>query len=226
MTPERFQRVKAVLDRRQPDLTVITDKVHKGRNHSAIARTCDAIGIPLIHAISPEINHRHHRGTGMGAEKWVRTRLWRDSGEAIQSLQARGMQVLAAHLNDAAVDYRKIDYTRPTALLLGAEGEGVSDETAALVDGCITIPMFGMVESFNVSVAASIILAEARNQREAAGMYDQPALPKEEYDRLMFEWLHPTLTKFCKARNLPYPALDEEGEVADRAALKYRPEYR
>ena len=51
MTPERIDRLRSVLDRRQPDLTVVTDFVHKQRNLSAIVRVCDAAGVSTVHPV-------------------------------------------------------------------------------------------------------------------------------------------------------------------------------
>ena len=53
MTPQRFAQLNAVLDRRQPDLTVLMDDVHKSHNLAAILRTCDAVGVLSVHAVSP-----------------------------------------------------------------------------------------------------------------------------------------------------------------------------
>ena len=218
MTPARYNRLRRVLDQRQPDLTVITDEVHMGRNLSAIMRTCDAVGVGQIHGVRPRRGFRSFRGTAMGSQKWVECQLHDQVQEPIAQLQAQGYQVVAAHLSDTAKDFREVDFTRPTALLLGTEKDGVSDQALAQVDQHITVPMLGMVESFNVSVAAAIILSEAQRQRHLAGAYDQVRLPHAEYQRLLFRWGHPAVTKFCDARALAYPELDEEGEIVDPSA--------
>ena len=123
------------------------------------------------------------------------------------------MQVVAAHPSAASRSYRDVDYTRPTALLMGAEKQGVSVSGIAQADICITVPMMGMVESFNVSVASGIILAEAQRQREAAGLYNHCRIDDATYQRLFFEWGHPKVRQFCMERDLEYPALNEEGEI-------------
>lgn len=220
MTPDRYQKVLAVLQRRQPDLTVITDQVHKGQNLSAIIRTCDAVGIHEVHAVYQEGGFRAHTGTALGSHKWVQTQVHRSIEQPIERLQQQGYQVLAAHFNESAVDYRNVDYTRPTALLLGAEKWGVSEQATAKVDGCVIIPMLGMVESYNVSVACAIILAEAQRQRQAAGLYEQRRLPDEEYTRLLFEWCQPVVARYCRKHGLPYPALNDEGDVLNPDVLR------
>ena len=218
MTPERYQRLRAVLDRRQPDLTVITDNVHKGRNLSAIVRTADAAGIAEMHAVIDDKDYKAFRGTAMGSHSWVAVRRHRDIAALITGLQGDGYQVLAAHLDADSVDYRQPDYTRPTAILLGAEKRGVSAEACALADAHITIPMMGMVQSYNVSVAAGIILSEAQYQREQQGLYDRPRLDEQTYRQTLFEWAHPQVRDFCRENGLDYPALrEEDGEIAEPA---------
>jgi tRNA (guanosine-2'-O-)-methyltransferase len=122
--------------------------------------------------------------------------------------------LLAAHLSDEARDYRDFDYTRPTAFLLGSELWGVSTRAAALADAHVVIPMEGLVNSLNVSVAAALLLYEARRQREAAGYYDACRLPPEVYSRTLFEWSHPEIARRCRERGLPYPPLTEDGDLA------------
>ncbi|WP_372877140.1 tRNA (guanosine(18)-2'-O)-methyltransferase TrmH [Spongiibacter marinus] len=218
MTPERYQRLRAVLDRRQPDLTVITDNVHKGRNLSAIVRTADAAGIAEMHAVIDDKDYKAFRGTAMGSHSWVAVRRHRDIAALITGLQGDGYQVLAAHLDADSVDYRQPDYTRPTAILLGAEKRGVSAEACALADAHITIPMMGMVQSYNVSVAAGIILSEAQYQRDQQGLYDRPRLDEQTYRQTLFEWAHPQVRDFCRENGLDYPALrEEDGEIAEPA---------
>ena len=218
MTPERSARLRRVLDRRQPDLTVVTDFAHKPRNLSAVLRVCDAVGVMTVHAVIGEHDYRAFRGTAMGSQQWVAVREHRLLAPALEPLRAAGYQLVAAHPAADSVDYRDIDYTAPTALLLGAERQGVSSEGLAWADHSVNIPMVGMVGSLNVSVAAGIILAEARFQRQRAGLYDRVRIDDATYQRLLFEWAHPQLRDFCQQRGLRYPALDAAGEIVDAPA--------
>jgi tRNA (guanosine-2'-O-)-methyltransferase len=218
MTPERIARLRQVLDRRQPDLTVITDFVHKQRNASAIVRNCDAVGIMTAHAVVDKKDYKAFRGTAMGSHRWVKVIRHHSLEQAIQAVREQGMQVVAAHPGEESVNYREVDYTAATALLLGAEKQGVSRSAIGWADHCVTVPMVGMVGSYNVSVAAGIILAEAQHQRQQAGLYDRRRIGDEDYQRLFFEWGHPAVRKFCMERGLEYPALNEEGEIDDPSA--------
>jgi tRNA (guanosine-2'-O-)-methyltransferase len=216
MTAERFARLVEVLNLRQPDLTVVSDSVHKGQNLSAIVRTCDAVGIMDVHAALDETSFRAHTGTTMGTHKWVQTHVYEDVSEPLQQLKSANFQVVAADTAGQSVDYRAVDFTRPTALLLGAEKYGISDGASHFIDTRITVPMLGMVESFNVSVACAIILAEARRQREDAGFYQQRRLDDNRYQQLLFEWSQPLLARYCQKHQLKYPALDNQGDIVDQ----------
>jgi len=214
MTPERFAKLKSVLDRRQPDLTVLAEDVHKAHNISAILRTCDAVGVTELHFVSHGGEFARHRMISGGSRKWLRTRRHGDIAAAIDCLHTGFFQIVAAHFSESAVDYRTWDFTQPTALLLGAELLGVSDRAATRADRQIFIPMRGLVKSLNVSVAAAVILYEAARQREAAGLYDRCRLDAATYREILFEWSYPAAARHCKARGIAYPELDAEGFIA------------
>ena len=124
------------------------------------------------------------------------------------------MQILATHLSDTAVDFRDIDYTKPTAIVLGTERFGLSERALAMAHQHMVIPMMGMVQSLNVSVASAIILYEAQRQRSLAGHYERPsALEYEERQRLLFERCHEVLAKRCQQKGLPYPMINPDGDI-------------
>ena len=215
MTPERYAKLKRVLAARQPDLTVLMENVHKSHNIAAILRTCDAAGVFQANGVSEEGEiERHHMVSG-GSRKWVDVRLHPDLDAACDSLRAGGHQILAAHLSGTAQDYRSFDYTQPTAFLLGSELWGVTVRAASLADAHVVIPMEGLTSSLNVSVAAALLLYEARRQREEAGLYDSCRLSRDVFERTLFEWSHPDIARRCRERGLPYPALTEDGDLAN-----------
>jgi tRNA (guanosine-2'-O-)-methyltransferase len=213
MTPERFHKLRDTLARRQPDLTVLMDQVNKIHNFSAIVRSCDAVGVMEAHAVPPEGGVELSHGTSAGAKKWVGIRYHREITGAVDHLRSRGFRVVAANLGDRARDYREVDYTGPIALLVGAELHGVSPEGLAGSDEEVVIPMAGMVQSLNVSVASALILFEAQRQRLAAGLYDQVRIPDGEFASTLFEWAYPRLARMCREAGMPYPPLDEDGEI-------------
>jgi tRNA (guanosine-2'-O-)-methyltransferase len=213
MRSERFHRLRAVLARRQPDLTVLMDGVHKSHNFSAILRNCDAVGVLEAHVVVPEGGLDLHHGTSAGTKKWVHVTYHRRVSVALARLKEEGFAVVAAHPAADAVDFRDLDYTRPTAIMVGAELHGVSPEGLELADEHVSIPMRGMAHSLNVSVATSLLLFEAARQRSEAGMYDESRLSPEAFEERLFEWAYPTLARARKRDGRPYPELGPDGEI-------------
>jgi tRNA (guanosine-2'-O-)-methyltransferase len=221
MTLARRSKVRHVLEQRQPDLTVLLEQVHKPHNLSAILRSCDAVGVLEAHCVALHGRVPTFNDTSASADKWVPLRVHATTLEAITTLKARGMQIVATHLSEQSVDYREIDYTRPSCVLLGAERWGLTPEAAELADQNVIVPMMGMVSSLNVSVAAAVILFEAQRQRAKAGMYDASRLEPELLARLEYEWLYPREAEHFRIRGEPYPDLGPlETDVSIRVGLE------
>ena len=218
MNNHRYQRLASVLSRRQPDLTVLMDNVHKPHNLAAIARTCDAVGILKAHAISSSSSIRLSQKAAGGCKKWVTIKTHKTIQDAYSHLWQQGFKIYAAHFDTQARDFRQLDYTRPTAIVVGAELDGISPAAVDQCDGTIIIPMVGLVQSLNVSVAVALILFEAQRQRQEAGFYDTCRLEQQNYDRILFEWLHPKVAAYCRKHQLPYPQTDENGEISEPLA--------
>jgi len=218
LLPRRFERLKAVLDRRMADLTVLLEHVDKPHNLSAILRSCDAVGVLEAHVVSLKGRQRTFNNTAKGSEKWVPLHAHASSAEAISQLKAQGFRLYGTHLSATAVDYRSCDFTGPTAFVLGAEKWGLSQEATALVDQAIVIPMQGMVQSLNVSVASATLLFEALRQRQAAGLLPScgEGVPSERYSRLLFAWAYPEVARWCDQQGRPYPGLDAHGAISEK----------
>jgi len=84
--------------------------------------------------------------------------------DVVRELKEKGLGVYAAHLK-GSVDFRKPDYRRPCAFIIGNEGRGLTEALAALADSRIRIPMAGQAESLNAAVSAALIMYEAQRQR-------------------------------------------------------------
>ena len=213
ISPERFRKIHAMLLHRQPDLTVIMDNVNKAYNLSAIIRSCDGVGIGELHAVSYRKSIYTEQNAAAGASKWLTLNLHASIASAYSAISACGMQILVATGKEGARDFREVDYTRPTALVVGAEWDGISEEAIQGADHAITVPMLGMVESLNVSVATAVILFEAQRQRAAKGMYSQARLDQAYFERLLFEYAHPRLSRELRQEGSPYPPLDAKGTI-------------
>ncbi len=214
MTPDRFERIREVLTARQPDLTVLMERVNKTHNFSAILRNCDAVGVLQAHAVVPDRGIDLHHATSAGTAQWVQVHTHDDTASAVESLRDAGFGIVAAHVSEGAVDYREVDYTQPTAVMMGAELYGISDEGLAAADQHVVVPMRGFVRSLNVSVATALILFEAHRQRSEAGMYDESRLSEEVFSSLLFEWAYPREARIFRERGEDYPVLEEDGSWA------------
>ena len=115
MNPDRFLRLRSVLEKRQPDLTVLMERVNKPHNFSAILRNCDSVGVLEAHAVVPEKGIDLHHHTAAGTSKWVSVQVHASVQDAVSRLHGSGFLVLAAHPSDRARDFREVDLTRPVA---------------------------------------------------------------------------------------------------------------
>ncbi len=217
LLPRRFERLKSVLNKRISDLTILIENVEKPHNLSAIIRSCDAVGVLEAYAIFNKEKFLTFNSTAQGSQKWVKINQYKKTTEAIQVLKKKGFKLYGTNLNPKSIDYRKCDFNGPTAFVLGAEKWGISEEATILVDEHIHIPMRGMVESLNVSVAASALLFEALRQRQVANILPEvgEGMSQETYKEKIFEWAYPDVAKWCKSEGKKYPELNEKGEIID-----------
>ncbi len=217
LLPRRFERLKSVLNKRISDLTVLIENVEKPHNLSAIIRSCDAVGVLEAYAIFNKKKFLTFNSTAQGSQKWVQINHYQETCKAITVLKNKGFKLYGTNLNPKSLDYRDCNFKGPTAFVLGAEKWGISKEASDLMDEHIHIPMRGMVESLNVSVAASALLFEAIRQREVANIIPESGegISKETYKKKIFEWAYPEVANWCKSEGRKYPELNEKGEIID-----------
>ncbi len=188
-TEKRREKIISVLNARQKSLRIVLENIHDPHNVSAIFRTCDAAGVPkasLIYYIEkfPKIGKK----SSASAFKWVERDKFKDVKSCYDGLREEGFQVYASAIVEDAVSIYDLDLTKKVALVLGNEHRGVSEEAAELADKKFIIPMKGMVQSLNVSVAAAVILYEAFRQRQKKGMYACSEFTNEELDKMVNNW--------------------------------------
>ena len=213
--PRRFERIKNVLNCRMKNLTVLVEAVNKPHNLSAILRTCDAAGVFEANFISEKDKVKTFNSTAQGSQKWVKLNNHETTISAISELKKKGFKLYGTTLNERSTDYRNFDYSENTCFVLGAEKWGLSDQLISKVDESIFIPMSGMVQSLNVSVAASILLFEAIRQRESRSLLPLKGegLSAEEYEKTLFEWSYPELASIYRKSGNKYPKINQYGEI-------------
>jgi 23S rRNA (guanosine2251-2'-O)-methyltransferase len=158
----------AIIDNtKSTPLLLILDGVEDPRNLGAILRVAECADIDGV--VIPE-----RRAVGLtetvakssaGAIEYVRVAKTGNLNRFIEQLRRRDIWVVGTSV-DAKMDHTEWDWTRPTALVLGGEGSGLHRLVAENCDVLVKIPMYGKIDSLNVSVAAGVILFEARRQRK------------------------------------------------------------
>jgi len=145
---------------------LILDRITDVRNMGAIARTAECAGVDglLIPARGSAMINSDAIKTSAGALYKLPVIRSENLKESIRFLRNSGLSILAA-TEKAENGYIKADFNRPLALIMGSEGEGISEEYMKLCDETLRIPVFGEIESLNVSVACGILLYEALRQR-------------------------------------------------------------
>jgi tRNA (guanosine-2'-O-)-methyltransferase len=126
----------------------------------------------------------------MGAHKWLMIDYIEDITEFYKNMKKQGYQIVVTALADDAKDFRQVDYTKPTLIVVGNELDGISEESFQFADEKVIIPMYGMSQSLNVSVATAVMLYEAQRQRQAVGMYNKPTFPKDLMKKILYKWAY------------------------------------
>lgn len=145
---------------------LLLDGITDVRNFGAIARTCECAGVDaiVIPAKGSVTVNADAIKTSAGALHSLPVCKEKSITQAIRFLQASGVKVYAAS-EKAHANYTDIAYNGPTAIVMGAEDTGVATDNLRICDEMIKIPLFGHIESLNVSVASSILIYEVVRQR-------------------------------------------------------------
>jgi tRNA (guanosine-2'-O-)-methyltransferase len=188
-TEKRISKIRAVVSKRQPSLKIILENIHDPHNVSAIFRTCDAAGIPKVSLLyNIETFPKIGKKSSASAFKWIEKEKFKSVEECYKQLRSQGYKIYASSISEGAQDLYKIDFTEKSAIVMGNEHRGVSKEAEDLADKKFYIPMYGMVQSLNVSVSAAITIYEALRQRNAKSMYDKSELNDEEIEEWINKW--------------------------------------
>ena len=165
ITPERVARIAAVVAERTRAIVPVLEGLYDRGNVSAVIRSAESLGYQSVHVIDSSPHFMNAKRVSQGAEKWVDVHEWQETAPCIENLRAAGYRIAVAHLDANAVPLRDVDATIPTALVFGGEHAGPSDALLAVADFCVVAPMSGFTQSFNISVAAAIMLYELRERR-------------------------------------------------------------
>lgn len=165
LVDERIERIEAVISQRVASVVTVVESLADPHNTAAILRTCDGLGVGEVHAIETHERLMIAPRITRGCDKWMDLRRHPSPTECVRGLKKRGYTVFAADMR-ATMPLVEIAGIERVVLAFGNEHRGVSEELRAECDGAFSVPMRGMSESYNVSVAAAMALYEVTRGRK------------------------------------------------------------
>ena len=185
----RIERLSNAIHHTQPDLTIVLENIHDPHNVSAIMRTCDAVGVRKINLLyTAEKFPKVGKKSSASAYKWIEYVKFKSLSDCYETLKAEGFLIAASVVDSKSVSLYDLNMNEKTALVFGNEHRGVSEKAATNADVMFQIPMFGMVQSLNVSVACAVTLYEAFRQRMTSGVFEKLKIDDAEFKKQLNEW--------------------------------------
>lgn len=213
VTPQRLQRMDAVLAARTAHLTVVFEDIYHPHNASAVLRTCECLGLQDVHIVEDTKRFRPARRIARGSARWLTLRKWGGEGGGdlpgcLAHLRAAGYAIAATSPDPAAVPLDEVSLERPLALCFGTEETGLSPAAFAEADVKITIPTPGFTRSLNVSVTVALVLHNLATRLRAGAPPSAWRLPAQRCDDLRLVWL---AAESRSSRGLAHEALRQAG---------------
>jgi len=192
VTDDRWKRFQEVLAERTQYLTVVLENIYQPLNASAVLRSADCFGIQDVHVIENYNQFNPDREVAMGASRWLNIERYNreenNTLQCIQKLKKEGYRIVATTPHKSDCNLQDFDITKgKTALLFGAEMEGLTHVAMEEADEYLKIPMYGFTESFNLSVAAAVCLQHLSHQLRKENIDWQ--LNEVAKDETLLNWL-------------------------------------
>lgn len=156
LTAERLARIDKVVKNRIYSASLVLENIYDRGNASAVIRSAEAMGFGSVHMIELGEKFKESQRTTAGADKWVEVKKWKTTRDCVEHLKKNGMQIVVTHLDARSCPIDDVDFSKPSALVLGNEKTGVSPEIVEAADHRVILPMSGFVQSFNISVAGAL----------------------------------------------------------------------
>ena len=160
----RLERIELAVASRIASVITVIEGLTDPHNAGAILRTCDGLGVAEVHTVEGDLSTCLTTRVTKGCEKWMNLRRHSNPVRCANELHARGFELFVADMR-ATTSIEEIAARPKIALAFGNEHSGVSAALRERSDGAFSVPMRGMVESFNVSVAAAISLYQVTASR-------------------------------------------------------------
>ncbi len=188
LTDERREKIDRVLSSRLTRFSIVLENIYDPHNISAVMRSADGLGFHRLFIIEQQRIARFSRTITTGAERWLDIEIFGDTEEGLKRIRERGYKLAVGILSDEAVNFYDVDwFSHRWAIVLGNEHEGVTEKAIEMADLHFIIPMYGFVQSFNISVTAAIVMAHLRYLCDMKGIKGD--LTEEERLLFKYRWL-------------------------------------
>lgn len=188
LTDHRRERMLATAAKRTRHIRLIVQDVHQPHNVSACIRSAEGFGVQNIDVVT--LSTKFNASTvARGVDEWVDISKHETVDSCIADLHKQGYLVAAAFPHGNAVSLADLPIDRPIAVAFGNEHEGLATEWRDKADVCFTIPMFGIVESLNISVCAAITLHDLTTRARTTLSADQYYLSPAAQEELLNRWI-------------------------------------
>ncbi len=213
ITENKRRKMAEVLAWRTRYVTILLEDIYQPQNASATLRTCDALGVQDVYIAENWNAYRVNPDVALGAHKWVTLHRFRHpqhdeatlnaarempsafpaTAAAMDHLRQKGYRLVATSPHAEAWGLDDLPFDQPLAFLFGNEREGLSPYALEHADAHLRLPMYGFVESYNISVSVAITLAYVI---EKLHRQDVPwRLTAEEQDEVLLMWYRQVLTR-------------------------------
>ena len=184
ISERRKERLKKTVLNRLDKLTIVAEGTHLRHNLSAIIRTAESFGVSKVHLITSE--EQKMSGAAKGAERWVDLIIHKNTKQCFDILRSGGFKIFVADFQKDSYTPDTVPIQDPVAIVMGTELIGVSEEAKSLSDGSIIIPMYGLTQSLNVSVASACLMQRISTRMRDAGF---GKMSLDEQSELLNQWI-------------------------------------
>lgn len=190
VTENKVQLINKVLAERTRHFAVVLEDVYHPHNASAVLRTSDCFGLQDLYITQKLHDYQLNPNIVRGASNWVSLHKYeREEDSTIkcfQDLRKKKYRIVGTTPDPNSASIHELDISQKTAIVFGAEHEGISDFAKQEADELVHIPMYGFTESFNVSVSVALIVMDLVRRLKQSEINWQ--LTEQEQQDLKFEW--------------------------------------
>lgn len=187
ITENKYTKMQEVLAHRTRYVTVVLEDIFQPHNASAVLRTADIFGIQQVHVIQERYQFKPIASVAMGSAKWVDTSTHASTIDAYKELKKSGYTIVATTPHTTSYELPELPLDKKIALVFGSEQTGLSQAALENADLFVKIPMYGFVESFNISVSVALCLYDIITRLNKSDILWH--LSPEEKENLLLQWI-------------------------------------